>query len=145
MELDAPRAQGALAVSGESALTRNEQIIYHELCANAGPMKAYELLERVHQQGVRAPMTVYRALNALIRRGMAKKVASMNAFVAFRREAGKSAGAFITCRKCGRTTEIGLSRRQIEEIFSPAGMEISDVFIEAYGDCRGSSCSGARR
>lgn len=122
MELGAPETQRPLAAAiGEEALSRNERIVYHELCVNAGPMKAYELLERVHKQGMRAPMTVYRALNALIRRGMAKKLASMNAFVALNREAGKAADAFVTCLKCGRTAEIGLSRRQLEEIFSPAG------------------------
>lgn len=141
MELEAPQAPRPLTVfGGESRLTRNEQIIYRELCANARPMKAYALLERVHQQGLRAPMTVYRALNALIRHGLAKKVASMNAFVALRHDAGKTAEAFITCRTCGRTMGIGLTRRQVEEIFSPAGMQVGDVFIEAYGDCGASDC-----
>ncbi|WP_375202043.1 Fur family transcriptional regulator [Hyphococcus sp.] len=141
MELETPRASRPLAVlGGGKTLTRNERIIYRELCANARPMKAYALLERVHQQGLRAPMTVYRALNALIRHGLAKKVASMNAFVALRHEAGKTAEAFITCRTCGRTMEIGLSQRQVDEIFSAAGMQISDVFIEAYGECGAPDC-----
>ena len=123
-------------------MTHNERCVYRELCAFGAPMKAYALLEKLRKEGIRAPMSIYRALDALTERGLVKKVASLNAFAAVRADGERSVGAFVTCRRCGRTREVSLSEALILRMLAPAGMDVDDVFIEAYGDCRDPACAG---
>ncbi len=125
---------------GAKPMTRNEKRIYQELRQSGVPMKAYALLENLQDEGIRAPMTVYRALDALIERGVVKKVASLNAFAAVQADAAQSIGAFVTCRHCGKTRWVNLSETLVKRLLAPASMEISDVFIEAYGDCQTFEC-----
>ena len=61
--------------------TNNEQV-YRVLRSAQGPMTAYEILDAVRPQGISAPPTVYRALNRLMREGLAHRVESKNAYVA---------------------------------------------------------------
>ena len=117
-------------------MTRNERRIYEELRASGAPLKAYAILEKLQGEGIRAPMTVYRALDALIDRGVVKKVTSLNAFAAVQDDATQSTGAFVTCRRCGQTREVSLGKALISQLLAPAGMAVEDVFIEAYGECR---------
>jgi Fe2+ or Zn2+ uptake regulation protein len=42
-------------------------------------------------------MTIYRALDCLVERGLARKIASLNAFVALTEETRAAIGAFVTC------------------------------------------------
>lgn len=85
-------------------------------------------------------MTVYRALETLIGRGLVRKVASLNAFVATTPETHKGIGALVICSKCGRTRSIGIQRKVVESLLTSAGITISDVFIEAFGDCGSDDC-----
>lgn len=134
-------ARPKLAASNaeERPLTRNEDLVLEMLEAADRPVKAYQLLDALHDEGLRAPMTIYRALGALIERGHAKKIASLNAYIA----AGKNAAAFVVCRKCGKTVECPLPRERVDELFAAGHMMIDDVFIEAYGTCGRKDCEGA--
>jgi Fur family transcriptional regulator, zinc uptake regulator len=123
-------------------MSRNEEMVYAQLLDAGEPLKAYDLLDRLHDDGLRAPMTIYRALDSLIGRGLARRIASLNAFVALTPEMRAAIGAFVTCTKCGRTRSIGLSNEVVEAMLAPAGMAISDVYIEAFGDCDRSGCGG---
>ena len=46
------------------------------------PMSAYDLLEWLKPQGIKAPTIIYRALDALIREGAVHKIKELGAFVA---------------------------------------------------------------
>jgi Fur family zinc uptake transcriptional regulator len=116
-------------------------MVYGQLLKAGAPLKAYALLDRLHDDGLRAPMTIYRALDGLIERGLARRIASLNAFVALTPETRKAIGAFVTCTKCGRTRSVGIENAVVEGLLAPAGMAISDVYIEAFGDCEGAPCS----
>jgi Fur family zinc uptake transcriptional regulator len=122
-------------------LSRNEEMVFAQLLRADGPLKAYALLDRLHDDGLRAPMTIYRALDGLIERGLVRKIASLNAFVALTQEARTAVGAFVTCAKCGRTRSIGIENAVVDRLLAPAGMTISDVYIEAFGECEGTACS----
>ncbi len=128
-------------VVDQRPMSRNEEMVYAQLIDAGEPLKAYALLDRLHDEGLRAPMTIYRALDSLIGRGLARKIASLNAFVALTPETRAAIGAFVTCTKCGRTRSIGLSNEVVESMLAPAGMAISDVFIEAFGDCDRVACA----
>ncbi len=121
-------------------MSRNEEMVYAQLLAAGEPLKAYALLDRLHDEGLRAPMTIYRALDCLIERGLARKITSLNAFVALTAETRGAIGAFVTCTKCGHTRSIGIQNAIVEGLLAPAGMAISDVYIEAFGDCANKGC-----
>jgi Fur family zinc uptake transcriptional regulator len=117
-------------------------MVLDKLKAASGPVKAYELLEQTRALGLKAPMSVYRALAGLARRGLARKIASLNAFVALRKGAhGKIGPAYLICRRCGRAREWPLDAGQVKALLSAPGFEFDEVVIEVFGDCDG-ACEG---
>ncbi|MFN3960037.1 MAG: transcriptional repressor [Parvularculaceae bacterium] len=130
-------------VSASRPLSRNEELVYGQLLKAGGPLKAYALLDQLHDEGLRAPMTIYRALDSLIGRGSVRKIASLNAFVALTPDIGAEFGAFVTCTRCGSTRSIGIQRQVVEALLVTADMAISEVYIEAFGDCDGGDCCQA--
>ncbi len=81
------------------------------LVADAGkPIKAYDLLERVHEgkgAGVAAPPTVYRALDFLLANGFIHKLESINAFVACHHpNAAQHSVPFLICNRCHSAIEL---------------------------------------
>lgn len=120
---------------GALALKRNEQLVYDALNRSRLPLKAYELLEQLQDDGLKAPMTIYRALEALIAQNCVKKIESLNAFVAVGFTGKASAYAFLICRKCMHTKKIELNDRQVADLFSPACVSAQNIRIEAFGDC----------
>jgi Fur family zinc uptake transcriptional regulator len=126
------------AQSGAKPLSRNEIVVLDELRAAGTPLKAYALLERVEDQGLRAPMTVYRALDSLIARRLVRRIASLNAFAAV--NADESDGAIVICRRCGQVRTVGLSQATLAALLAPAGMNVAEVFIEAHADCVQPGC-----
>ena len=125
----------ALEDSVVQALKRNERLVYDVLCRSETALKAYDLLEKLQDQGLRAPMTIYRALEALIAYGYVKKIVSLNAYVAIRPGRPAQARAFLICKACMQAKEILLDKRQVAALFSPAPVSASDVCIEAFGEC----------
>ncbi len=75
------------------------------------PLTAYALLEKMRRFGVKAPPTVYRALDVLVERGLVHRIESLGAFVACHGEDEKDthadhAAQFAVCRSCGTVTEL---------------------------------------
>lgn len=116
-------------------LKRNEQLVYDALRESGAPLKAYQLLDELQEAGLRAPMTIYRALESLIAKDRVRKIESLNAFIAIGVGCEPRAHVFLICRKCLKTREITLDERQVAEMFSPIRVSIDDVRIEAFGDC----------
>jgi Fur family zinc uptake transcriptional regulator len=63
-------------------LTRNQELVLGALTGSTGPLSAYDILDRLRGDGLRAPLQVYRALEKLVDRGLAHRLESLNAFVA---------------------------------------------------------------
>lgn len=80
------------------------------LIADAGqPIKAYDLLERVRDEGTgaAAPPTVYRALDFLLANGFIHKLESVNAFVACHHpNAAQHSAPFLICDACHKAVEL---------------------------------------
>lgn len=125
------------------SLTRNENLVYRELQQANGPQKAYALLEALNEKGLRAPMTIYRALDGLIAKRLVKKITSLNAYVAVHSEARSAATAFVTCRRCGKTREVAVKKSELARLFAPTAMKLGEVFVEAYGECGTIECSAS--
>lgn len=117
------------------SLTKNETAVFKELQQADGPQKAYALLEALSEKGVRAPMTVYRALDGLIAKGFAKKITSQNAYILVNPETQSAVVAYVTCKRCGKTHEVSLEKSIIATMLASINLRLQEIFIEAYGEC----------
>jgi Fur family zinc uptake transcriptional regulator len=89
-------------------LTRNQDLVLRTLNHAEGPLSAYDILDRLRGDGLRAPLQVYRALDKLIGHGLAHRLESLNAFVCCADAGchqGASTAAFAICSGCGRVDE----------------------------------------
>ena len=86
-------------------LSKNDKLVLDALSAASGPVKAYDLLDRLKGEGVRAPMTVYRALTSLTEKGLVHKVDALNAFVVCTHPGEHQVQRLLICGECGDTVE----------------------------------------
>lgn len=130
-------AQRVCAAAGES-LTPLRRRVLGLLVDAGGPAKAYDLLSRLGDADNPAkPPTVYRALDFLVRLGLAHKLESLNAFVACDVGACARSTLFLICERCGATEEFdaGHARLDLSEAAATGGFEIKRTVIEASGLC----------
>jgi Fur family zinc uptake transcriptional regulator len=137
---------GAVAPSAERArLTRNQALVLAALDAAEAPLGAYALLDRLRDQGLRAPTQVYRALDKLLALGLAHRLESLNAFVACRHHhdapaaEGPESGpaVFVICDGCGRTLELTdpIVGGRLERLARDKGFGLHASNIELRGLC----------
>lgn len=127
--------------------TRNTELSTHSkkvlelLARSSRPLSAYEILNKLHRHGIKAPTTVYRALDALVARGMAHRIESLNAFVAchdHNNAAHEQHNArFAVCRDCGSAEEIHDPRLTgfIRELGRKLKFHIEREMLELSGLC----------
>lgn len=142
IQLEAPiRAVGKATQVSATAdqkcnqLKHNERLVYDVLFQSKTPQKAYDLLDRLQDRGLRAPMTIYRALDALVAKGHVRKIESLNAFIAIRQGRLGQAQAFLICKQCTQVKEIALDNQQVAGLFSPLPVSMEDICIEVFGEC----------
>jgi Fur family transcriptional regulator, zinc uptake regulator len=99
-----------------------------------GPVKAYEVIDRFHDDGAAKPPTVYRALGFLEQMGLIHRIESLNA--CHTQEASHRA-AFLLCECCGKSEEVALHQsHEIETAARESGFVIAHVTLEARGRCK---------
>lgn len=114
-------------------LTRNDRVVLACLETRGEPMKAYELLERLREEGINAPMTVYRALGRLANHGLVRKMESINAYFALPQGEETQLGAFLVCASCGA---VGFSQLELSKVGDAApGFRVVDASIELKTEC----------
>ncbi|ALN72545.1 MULTISPECIES: transcriptional repressor [unclassified Aureimonas] len=123
----------------EHRLTRNETLVLTVLREDCGPQTAYQILDRLRGDGLKAPLQVYRALRSLSDRHLVHRLESLNAFVACNHHHGDHhhAAVFSICQACGRVSEAtdpaldealaNLARRE--------GFALRDAAVEMRGLC----------
>jgi Fur family zinc uptake transcriptional regulator len=107
-------------------------------------MTAYEILDAVRPKGISAPPTVYRALNRLMRDGLAHRVESRNAYVACSAPHHRHDTAiFAICRDCGHIDEMheGDVVQSLTKKLSKRGFVTDRATIEIQGRC--AACAGS--
>ncbi len=119
-------------------LTKNEQLVWSMLSASRHPLKAYEILDLLKEQGVRAPMTVYRALDGLEHKGYIHKLEGLNAFVPCNHDGPHAVQAFLVCDQCPVVQEIDIVdiAKNMEPVIEQAGFEMHLARLEVRGKCR---------
>lgn len=109
MTLQEGKAAMAQPADPPPKLTRNQQLVRDRLEGAGRAMGAYELLDALRQDGLRAPAQVYRALEKLTDIGLIHRLESCNAYIACAEPAhpphDETAAAFAICDSCGSVTE----------------------------------------
>ena len=86
-------------------LTRNQHLVLDALTGATGPLSAYGILDRVRNDGIKAPLQIYRALDKLVDMGLAHRLESLNAFVACDHPHHSGKAVFAICDSCGTVKE----------------------------------------
>ncbi len=131
------QAQIQCSKAGES-LTPLRRRVLELLLARQGPAKAYDLLDdlKLQQQSAKPP-TIYRALEFLVRLGLAHRIESLNAFIACDVGACARSTVFLICEQCGAAVEVdaGHALVDLREAAGRAGFSLRRTVIEAAGRC----------
>lgn len=116
----------------------NQSLVLNVLANNLRIMTAYEILNQLHPHGVSAPLTVYRALDALLAQGKVHRIESLNGFIACNACHNKPhSSCFILCSKCDASEEIDDPRinHVINEWCENLTFSMSKQTIEITGLC----------
>ena len=123
-------------------LSPHSQKVLDLLEKSQKPLSAYEILDKLRKHGIKAPPTVYRALDALVERGLAHRIESLNAFVACHGEDSshhhEHGAHFAICRACGTVAEID-DHRLIDALHDAGKsikFRIEHETLELVGLCR---------
>lgn len=125
-----------IAAAGERMTGPRRRVLELLLTASA-PVKAYDLIERFHEDGrVAMPATVYRALKFLEQMALLHRVSSLNSYVACTRAQHPHSPAFWLCRCCGasREMEVPVEGALIHEA-AARGYSVTHVTFEVHGTC----------
>lgn len=120
-------------------LTKNQALVMGALSGSDGPLSAYTILDQLRDEGFRAPLQVYRALDKLVEFGLVHRLESLNAFVACRHPGCESHEtiAFMICETCGQVNEITdktLAKR-LNHLAAEAGFALKKSTVELRGIC----------
>lgn len=120
-------------------LTRNQALVFDALEDAETPLTAYNILDRLSGEGLRAPLQVYRALDKLLDLGMVHRLESLNAFVACRHPDcdAHSTVAFAICDDCGIVAEITDEqlKSSLQAITAAADFAPRKTTVEMRGRC----------
>ena len=126
-------------MAARETLTRNQLCVLERLETATGPLSAYTLLDQLRDQGFRAPLQVYRALDTLIKGGFVHRLESLNAFVACAHDHDHAHGltAFAICEKCGQVSEFSdeVVEERLKDWAGKSGFHATKTTIEIRGDC----------
>ncbi len=120
-----------------AGLTRNESLVWDSLNENLEPLKAYEILDKLKERGVRAPMTVYRALEGLEEKGYIHKLEGLNSFVLCKHEGPHDVQVFLVCETCASATEVEIEgvEAALRPVIRRAAFQLKTARLEARGLC----------
>ncbi len=126
-----------------SGLSKNEKLVWETLAASVDALKAYEILDQLKDKGVRAPMTVYRALDGLETKGHIHKLDGLNAFVLCNHEGPHVVQTFLVCESCSTVKELEVVALEADILpaVRSADFDLHTARLEIKGNC--ASCGAA--
>ena len=120
-------------------LTRNQELVLGTLNHAPAPLSAYDILDLLRGDGIKAPLQVYRALDKLVERGLAHRLESLNAFVACADEHCHRKGliAFAICEACGKVDEFAdaVIEERLAGWAKATGFKTERTTMEIRGKC----------
>ena len=133
----------------ELRFTKLRQQVYGEIAGTHSSIGAYEILARMAGKGTRvAPISIYRAIDALLDAGVIHRLESKNAFFACRRADHLSSGKrpiFLSCETCGAVGEVDGQDifDLVDERARSTGFSPKVKFVEISGICPRCSAKAA--
>lgn len=127
--------------ASKSDLTKNQTLVMGALSQANGPLSAYTILDELRDDGFRAPLQVYRALEKLVELGLVHRLESLNAFVACQHTScggdRKENVLFAICETCGNVQELVNDKLldTVKMLASEAEFTLSQSVIELRGQC----------
>jgi Fur family zinc uptake transcriptional regulator len=138
------RAQEAFRTKGLK-LTPLRQSVFQEIAGSHRAIGAYEVLDKLAARGERlAPISVYRAIDALVAAGLVHRFESRNAFFAC--HAGHEMRQLIlACEACGRVAEVDGDKvfTAIDTAAGSTSFSAKGAVVEVWGLC--ATCAGEQR
>jgi len=132
-------------------LTGLRRRVLEEIASSHKAVGAYDLIESIATKGVRlAPISVYRALEALAGVGAIHRIESRNAFFACHADhRGDEPRVILVCEDCLMVAEVASAATfgAITEATERAGFAVKRRIVEVTGQCaacRGRSATGTR-
>lgn len=126
-------------MSHPQKLTRNQSLVLGALTTAGGPLSAYTILDRLRDDGFRAPLQVYRALEKLLAEGLVHRLESINAFVACAHPHHHSHGltGFAICDTCGSVEEFSddIVEERLQAWSHSRGFKAARTTMEIRGLC----------
>lgn len=120
-------------------LTPDRQAVLEVLLASHRAQGAYDIMEQIDWRGRRpAPAVIYRALDFLVRHGLAHKIESLNAFMACPHADHAHKPMIMICRDCSQVAEFdapGIGRA-ISKAAKESGFVPAETTVEVAGLCR---------
>ena len=121
--------------------TKLRQDVFQEIAATYTSIGAYDVLARLAEKGIRlAPISVYRAIDALLEAGVIHRLESKNAYFACRRldHATGRRPIFLSCEKCNAVQEADAEGifETIDRVSRTANFQPRVKFVEVSGLCR---------
>ncbi len=137
------RAQTAFETKGLK-LTPLRQAVFKEFAGSHKAMGAYDVLDRFAARGERlAPISVYRAIEALVSAGIVHRFESRNAFFAC--QGGHERRQLVlACESCGRVAEVDGSKvfAAVDETVAGAAFAAKGAVVEVWGQCANCAALG---
>jgi Fur family zinc uptake transcriptional regulator len=133
------RAEQAFTENG-SKLTPLRRRVFEEIANSHVAVGAYDVLDRLaRKSGERmAPISVYRAIDALLEVGVVHRLESRNAFYACHTpHDGAAAHVALVCERCGAVAEVDgeAVRTTLEAAARGLGFEVHRSVVETAGHC----------
>jgi Fur family zinc uptake transcriptional regulator len=135
------RAMEAFA-SKRMRFTPLRQEVFAEIAAIPSSIGAYDILGRLAEKGTRlAPISIYRALDALLEAGVIHRLESRNAYFACRRlhqdHIPGTRPIVLVCETCGTVAEVDGEGvfENIDRAAEAAGFTPRVRFVEISGTC----------
>jgi Fur family zinc uptake transcriptional regulator len=128
-------------MENSTALTGNRALIYRLFREQKGALSAYDVLEKLKNEGIKSPPVVYRALKFLESQGLIHRVESQNAYIACHHGHTHALGILMVCTSCGLVEEGGdpsLGDR-LKTLTSQHHFTPTSTPLEIKGNC--ASCS----
>jgi Fur family transcriptional regulator, zinc uptake regulator len=128
-------------------LTPLRRRVLEEVAASHHAIGAYEILERLARKETTrlAPISVYRALEALLEMGVVHRLESRNAYFAChaRHDRNGARRIVLACERCATVAEVAapLAFDAIDGAASSAGFHSTRALVEVAGLC--TACAAA--
>ncbi len=121
----------------DQRFTATRRRVFELIWQQHKPIGAYEILEKLQQDGRAAPPTVYRALDFLLDLGLIHRINSLNAYVGCIHPGYPHDGQFLICKACKSFAELdsSLITTAIEQSAADADFEVHQHTVEIMGLC----------